>query len=270
MKKIRQHIFIRALGLLISSLVFTNLELSAQSSERLINGDFEIGIPTLDKSPSFNCKGWRRQIWREGNFNSWLTDAKLDPRIGRDNQALQFRWGATTIHQFFSARAQSNYKFGVDTLNAGDTKSAWDPRISVQWFNSDHQAIGNPVMIDEADVTKSPIKTWHRLEGFADAPNNTAYGQFIIEINKRKEGAYFQATFFDNASVIGQDGSANRPPSFISSPYSLKLDSIPESSLHEDSLLKYADDLDLDPLKFTLIKGPKWLPKSIWYLFGNI
>ena len=66
MKKMRKHIFIRALGGLISSLVFTNLELSAQSSERLINGDFEIGIPTIDKSPSFNCKGWRRQIWREG------------------------------------------------------------------------------------------------------------------------------------------------------------------------------------------------------------
>ena len=259
MKNVRHHIFIRVLGILISSLVFINPELSAQSSERLINGDFEIGIPTIDKSPSFNCKGWRRQIWREGNFNSWLTDAKLDPRIGRDNQALQFRWGATTIHQFFSARARSNYKFGVDTLNTGDIKSAWNPRISVQWFSSDYQAIGNPVVIDEADVTKSPIKTWHRLEGFADAPDNTAYGQFIIEINKREEGAYFQATFFDNASVIGQDGSANRPPSFISSPYSLQLDSIPESTLHEDSLLKYADDLDQDPLKFTLIKGPQWL-----------
>jgi sialate O-acetylesterase len=259
MNKIRQHIFIRTLGILISILIFTNLELSAQSSERLINGDFEIGIPTIDKSPSFNCKGWRRQLWREGSFNSWLTDAKLDPRIGKDNQALRFRWGATTIYQFFSARAQGNYQFGVDTLNTGDIKSAWDPRISVQWFNSNHQAIGNPIVIDEADVTKSPIKIWHRLEGFADAPNNTAYGKFIIEINKRKEGAYFQATFFDNASVIGQNGSANRPPSFISSPYSLQLDNICESTLHEDSLLKYADDLDQDPLKFTLIKGPLWL-----------
>ena len=259
MKKIKQHIFIRTLGVLISSLLFTTLEPSAQSSERLINGDFEIGIPTIDKSPSFNCKGWRRQIWREGNFNSWLTDTKLDPRIGKDNQALQFRWGSTTIHQFFSARPQSNYKFGVDTLNTGDTESAWNPRISVQWFNSDYQAIDTPVVIDEADVTKSPIKTWHRLEGFADAPKNTAYGQFIIEINNRKEGAFFQATFFDNASVIGQDGSANRPPSFISSPYSLQLDSIPESTLHEDNLLKYADDLDQDPLVFTLINGPQWL-----------
>ncbi len=259
MKKTRHHVLICTLGILISTLVFTNVEMSAQTSERLINGDFEIGIPTIDKSPSFNCKGWRRKMWREGNFNSWLTDAKLDPRIGSANQALQFRWGATTIHQFFSARAQSDYQFGVDTLNTGDIKSAWNPRISVQWYNSEHLPIGNPVVIDEADVTKSPIKTWHRLEGSADAPKDTAYGQFIIEIIKRKEGAYFQATYFDNASVTGQNGNENRPPSFISSPYPLQLDSISESTLYEDSLHKYADDLDQDPLKFTLIKGPAWL-----------
>ena len=53
MKKTRHHVLICTLGILISTLVFTNVEMSAQTSERLINGDFEIGIPTVDKSPSF-------------------------------------------------------------------------------------------------------------------------------------------------------------------------------------------------------------------------
>lgn len=47
-------------------------------AELLNNGDFEIGKPEDDKPPSFNCKAWRRQLWRETAFNSWLTDGVHD------------------------------------------------------------------------------------------------------------------------------------------------------------------------------------------------
>lgn len=259
MPNTRHTTLLHTLGILSSALLFAATSASAQSVELLENGDFAIGTPTEDKSPSFNSKGWRRQLWKESTVSSWLTSGQLDPAIGKGNQALQFRWGATTINQLFSARPQTNYQFGIDTFNSGDEKSAWHPRISVQWFDSKHQPMGKLDIIAEADVTTSPIKSWHRLEGSAHAPENTAYGKFMIEIINRNEGAYFQTTFFDNASVVGPEGDANRPPSFISSPYALRLDSIPETTGYEDSLLNYADDRDSDSLKFTVVEGPQWL-----------
>lgn len=255
----RLNLTLRTLSLLSTALLFATTASYAQSTELLKNGDFAIGIPTEDKSPSFNCKGWRRELWKQSTISSWLTNGKLDPTIGKGNQALQFRWGATTINQLFSARPHENYQFGIDTLNSGDEKSAWHPRISVQWFDASHAPIGKPEIIVEADVTTAPIKIWHRLQGTAHSPANTAYGKFLIEIIKRNEGAYFQATFFDNASVVGPAGNENRPPSFTSSPYSMRLDSIPETTRYEDSLLNYADDRDSDALAFTLVEGPQWL-----------
>jgi hypothetical protein len=71
----------------------------------LVNGDLEIGIPENDKPASFVCKGWRRLLWKESEPNSWLTCGKRDWQVGKGNQALEYRWGDTSICQFFSARS---------------------------------------------------------------------------------------------------------------------------------------------------------------------
>ena len=227
--------------------------------ELLINGDFEIGIAEDDKAPSFSCKGWRRELWKEEVLNSWLTDGKLDWPVGSDNKALEYRWGATSIYQYFSAKAAEKYLFSVDYLIPGSNESRWQPRIEVQWFNSDNKQIGTTVTVAETDNTTAPIKKWVKLSGSATAPPQTAYAKIKLNMNNRGAGAYFQKTYLDNASVTGTPGTNNLPVSFISTPYALTLKPIFESSPYRDSLTNYADDKDDDKLTFTKVSGPQWL-----------
>jgi len=232
---------------------------SSFGKELLINGGFETGIAEDDKAPSFNCKGWRRELWKEEALNSWLTDGKLDWPVGSDNKAIEYRWGATSIYQYFSARDAEKYLFSVDYLIPGSNESRWQPRIEVQWFDSNNKQIGSTVTIAETDNTTATIKKWTALSGSATAPAETAYGKIKLNVNNRGSGAYFQKTYMDNASVTGAAGTNNLPVSFINTPYALTLKPIFESSTYSDSLTNYADDNDNDKLTFTKDCGPHWL-----------
>jgi len=231
----------------------------AIGGELLINGDFEIGTSEDDKPASFVCKGWRRLLWKESEPNSWLTCGERDWQAGKDNQALEYRWGATSICQFFSAKPGETYQFSVQYLNPGSPDSRWQPRIQVEWLDGRDQAIGPVVTVIEADYATAPVKTWNTLAGSVKAPPNTAYGRVLLNVNNKGSGQYFQKTYLDNASIRGVPGTHNLPVSFISSPYNLSLDAIFESNPFRDSLTNYADDKDGDPLTFTRLRGPDWL-----------
>jgi len=227
--------------------------------ELLVNGDFEIGKPEDDKADTFVCKAWRRLLWKETLPNSWLTNGKRDRPVGHGNQALEYRWGATSVCQYFSATAGETYQFSVDYLNPGRPDSRWQPRIQVEWRTADNTIIGQRVTVTEADYATAPAKTWNTINGSAVAPPNTAYGRVLLNVNNKGSGQYFQKTYLDNASVRGTPGTHNLPVSFASSPYDMVLDPISESRPFADSLTNYADDKDGDSLTFTRLRGPKWL-----------
>ena len=231
-------------------------------AELLTNGDFEVGRPESDKSASFNCKGWRRQLWRETAFNSWLTDGARDRQVGAGNKALEFRWGATSVYQYFSAAAGESYSFAVDCFNPGSTANRWQPRIQVAWHNAAGKQIGGIATIVEADNTTAPVRKWNKLSGSATAPAGTAYARVLLNVNNKGSGAYFQKMFLDNASVQGTLGKHNLPVSFISAPYDMTLKAIFESTPYSDSLANYADDRDGDKLCFLKLSGPAWLAVS--------
>ncbi len=249
------------LSCILVSLSASGLVLAAPAlgEELLVNGDFEIGTPQDDKPDRFVCKAWRRLLWKETLPNSWLTNGKLDRPVGNDNQALEYRWGATSICQYFSATAGETYQFSVGYLNPGRPSSRWQPRIQVEWRAADNAIIGELVTVVEADYSTAPAKTWNAIDGSAMAPANTAYGRVLLNVNNRGDGQYFTKTYLDNASVRGVPGPHNLPVSFANSPYDMALDAISESKPFEESLLNYADDKDGDALTFTRLSGPKWL-----------
>lgn len=230
-----------------------------QGDERLINGDFEIGVPQDDEAASFDARGWRRLLWKPHELNSWLTDGERDWQVGKGNQAAEFRWGATSICQLFSAAAGKQYQFGVDALNPADQESRWQPQIQVEWFNATGEHIGDAATVAAADNATSPRQTWHRIKGSAVAPAGTAYGRMLLNVKNTGRGNMWLKTYMDNASVRGQPGTHNLPVSFISSPYPLVLGTIPESNRYTDDLNRYAGDNDGDALRFSKISGPAWL-----------
>jgi len=231
----------------------------AAGSDLLTNGDFEIGQPEGDKAPSFNCKGWRRQIWRETAYNSWLTDGASDWQVGAGNKALEFRWGATSVYQYFSAAAGEKYSFAVSWFNPGTAVNRWQPRIQVAWHDAAGKQVGRTATVVEADNTTAPVKKWNKLTGSATAPPGTAYARVLLNVNNKGSGAHFQKMYLDNASVQGTPGKHNLPVSFTSAPYDMTLKPIPESKPFRDSLANYADDKDGDKLSFTKLSGPAWL-----------
>ncbi|MCP4786688.1 MAG: hypothetical protein GY903_29735 [Fuerstiella sp.] len=231
----------------------------ALGEELLVNGDFEIGTPEEDKPDTFVCSAWRRLLWKETLPNCWLTNGKLDRPVGNDNQALEYRWGSSSICQYFSATGAETYQFSVGYLNPGRPDSRWQPRIQVEWRAADNSIIGQLVTVAEADYDTAPARTWNAIDGSAVAPANTAYGRVLLNVNNKGSGQYFQKTYLDNASVRGVAGTHNLPVSFVNSPYDMVLDAISESSVFDDSLTNYADDRDGDSLTFTRLSGPKWL-----------
>jgi len=240
-------------------LLITMLAGFSYGEELLLNGDFQIGVPEEDKPASFECKWWRRELWADDAWNSWLTDGTLDGQIGAGNQALQYRWGATSIYQHFSAAPGETYFFSVDFYNAGDADNRWQPRMQVEWFDSSDNRIGGTITTAEADVPNDPIKTWTTLSGDAVAPAATAYARIMLNVNNRGDGNYWQSMYLDNASVTGVPGIKNLPCSFISAPYDLTLTPINESTLYNDTLTHYADDKDGNALSFTPVSAPAWL-----------
>ena len=243
-------------ALSVSGLV---LAAPALGEELLVNGDFEIGTPEDDKPETFVCNAWRRLLWRETLPNSWLTNGERDRPVGNHNQALEYRWGATSICQYFSATARETYQFSVGYLNPGRPDSRWQPRIQVEWRAADDTIIGQLVTVAEADYATAPAKRWNAIDGSAVAPASTAYGRVLLNVNNKGSGQYFQKTYLDNASVRGVAGTHNLPVSFANSPYDMALDAISESTPFDDSLTNYADDKDGDSLTFTRLSGPKWL-----------
>ena len=231
----------------------------AKGAELLVNGGFEKGTVTEDKSPSFACEEWRRLLFKPTEWNSWLTDGNQDPAIGKDNQAVEFRWGATFIAQYFRAKENLPYAISVDTLNPGAADSRWQPCIQVQWVNAGNQPIGAPVTVAETDNATAPPKQWNRLSGNVTAPAGTAYGRLLLSVNNKGSGQMWVSTYLDNASVQGEPGTHNLPPSFSGSPYPMTLPTIPESRALQDSLTRYAEDQDGDPLTFSKVSGPEWL-----------
>ena len=253
--KMKQWIKITFASLLLTTI----LTCPSHGEELLINRDFEIGTPEMDKPPVFNCKGWRRELWAENEYNAWLTDGSLDREIGKNNQALQFRWGATSIYQYFSALPGENYSFSVAFYNAGTADNRWQPRIQAEWFDASGRRISETVTVAEANNAAAPVKIWNTLSGAAVAPAGTAYARVMLNVNNKGEGNYWQATFLDNASVTGKKGTNNLPVSFANHPYGIALNAIPESTPWADSLNRYADDKDGDALKFTKLAGPAWI-----------
>ena len=81
----------------------------------------------------------------------WLTNGQRDRPVGDDNQALEFRWGATSACQYFSDTAGETYQFSVGYLNPGRPDSRWQPRIQVQWMAADNTIIGQLVTVADAD-----------------------------------------------------------------------------------------------------------------------
>ncbi len=230
----------------------------AFATELLVNGDFEIGTAQDYKASSFAAKGWRRQLWRAGEWNAWLTDGSRTRQVGKGNKALRYRWGACHVYQVFSAAAGKQYNFAVDYYLAS-RECRWQARIQVEWINASDKPIGGIATVAEVINAKAHTRKWSRLKGSASAPAGTAYARIILNINNRGAGQYFQGVYLDNASVTGPAGTHNLPVTFISSPDDLKLRSVNESTQYTDSLTNYAEDKDGDKLTFTKISGPKWL-----------
>jgi len=245
-----------------SSLLTVSALLSAASAfgdELLINGDFEKGDFTNQKTTAFACPGWRRLSWKPDLINSWLTDSQHDWEIGTGNHALKFLWDGTSICQYFSAAAGQSYACSVKASHNGQPDSRWQPRIQVQWYAADDKPIGVVVTVAQADNTEALHQKWLPISGNATAPAGTAYGRVLLNLNNKNSGGMWVSTFFDNASVQGQPGKNNLPVSFTGSPYPMTLPAIPESVPVKDSLTRYAEDKDGDALTFTKVSGPAWL-----------
>ena len=245
-----------------SSLLIISALLSAASAfgdELLVNGDFEKGIFTDQKTTAFTCPGWRRLSWKPDMVNSWLTDSQHDWEIGTGNHALKFLWDGTSICQYFSAAAGQSYAFSVKTIHNGNDDIRWLPRIQVQWYAADHSPLGGIVTVVQAGDTAATLMKWQTISGNTTAPAGTAYGRVLLNVNNKGSGNMWVPTFFDNASVQGQPGTKNLPVSFTGSPYPMTLAAIPESVSVKDSLTRYAEDKDGDALTFTKISGPAWL-----------
>ena len=232
---------------------------SAFGYELLINGDFEKGTSTDQRTTAFTCPGWRRLSWKPDLVNCWLTDSQHDWEIGTNNHALKLQWDSTSVCQYFSAEAGQSYAFSVKTFNAGKADTRWQPRIQVEWYTADHKPIGTIVTVVEADNSIVPPRKWNPLGGNVTSPAGTAYGRVLLNLNNKGAGSMWTPTFFDNASVQGQPGTNNLPVSFTGSPYPMTLAAIPESIPVKDSLTRYAEDKDGDELIFTKLSGPTWL-----------
>ena len=231
------------------------------TQELLFNGDLQIGVPTKDKADSFTCKWWRRKLASETAWNVWLTDQWP---VGAENQAFQYSWGTAFTYQYFSALAGESYDFSCENLNSGDTRNRWNAQIRVEWYDANDTRIGSAETIAQEDNLTSPSGEWNLLTGSTTAPENTAYGRIMLGVknNGNPAGTYWQDTFIDNASVIGVAGTNNLPCSFISAPYDLRLNAIPESTLYTDTLTNYAEDKDGDTLIFSTLSKPDWLTIS--------
>ncbi len=253
-------------GGLTGNVATVTLTISVPSplQELLLNGDLEIGVPTDDKAPTFECKWWRRQLSSDTAWNAWLTDDTYHTEVGTTNQAFLYSWGVAYTFQYFGALAGEDYSFSVENYNGGDTNNRWQARIQVEWYDATDTLIGIVVTIAEENNFTSTSDVWNTIGGNATAPANTAYGRILLGVNDNgnDDGSYWQKTYIDNASVIGLPGTNNLPCSFISSPYSLRLADLPESSPYTDTMLNYADDKDGDTLIFTKDSGPAWLSIS--------
>ena len=126
--------------------------------ELLYNNDFEIGIPEDDAPSTFVCKWWRRALWSEENYNSWLSDGTYNWVLGTTNQALVYKWGSTSIYQDFEAKPEENYEFSFEYLNPSDTNNRWQARIQVEWYDASYVKIGGIVTVVEANNLVGPFK----------------------------------------------------------------------------------------------------------------
>jgi hypothetical protein len=173
---------------------------AAPPANLLQNSDFETGTPTADRSTTFNASPW---VWynHNGNNNAWLTDDTFDPIVGTDNQALEFRWGLTTIYQDFAAIADRTYLLSVDALNPGDASNGLTATLRVEWYDASSAIIGSTILIDESNNSTDPLGVWFELSGSAVAPAGAVTGRIILMCNKN--GAT-QNYFFDNAYVALQ------------------------------------------------------------------
>lgn len=173
---------------------------TAPSANILINGDFEIGTPTDDRSPTFDCDPW---VWfnLNDNNNAWLTDSVRDPIIGPDNQALEFRWGGTYIYQDFPVLADRDYRFECDSLQvSGNTKHV--PTIQVEWYDASTNIIGSTIDVVSIDPTGTGTnaEVWVHMEGDETAPAGAEIGRMKLILNALSTGDR-KNCYFDNAKV---------------------------------------------------------------------
>ena len=249
--RILLHLFLAASALCVAP--------RASGDELLINGDFEQGVSSDQKTTAFSCPGWRRLSWKPELINSWLTDTKHDWEIGVENHALKYLWDGTSVCQYFSAAAGQPYIFTASALHNGPPDTRWLPRIQVQWYSANYTPIGEAVTVVQAGNTEDSHQKWQVLQGSAPAPEGTAYGRVLLNLTNKGSGNMWVSTYFDKASVQGPRGKDNLPVSFLSSPNSMTLPAIPESVPVHDSLTRYAEKKDGDALAFTKVSGPGWL-----------
>ncbi len=181
--------------------------IAAPSANILLNGDFETGTPTADRSATFDAPPWK---WfnLNTNNNSWLTDASFDPIIGSGNQALEFCWGGTYIYQDFPAMVGRTYLLSVDALNSGNATNGLAAQLQVEWYDATSTMIGSRILLDAANNSTDPLGIWFELRGNAIAPANAVTGRIILICSKTGTAKNY---FFDNASVSAEpigDGAA--------------------------------------------------------------
>ena len=123
--------------------VTLTIAVPSATQELLSNGDLQLGTPTEDKSDSFTCKWWRRQLYSETAWNAWLTDNSYHWPIGADNQAFQYSWSSAFTFQYFSALEGENYAFSIENFNSGDSNNRWNAQIQVEWYDASDTLISS-------------------------------------------------------------------------------------------------------------------------------
>ncbi len=174
--------------------------IAAPPANLLLNGDFETGTPTSGGTATFDAPPWQRYVNLE-NYNSWLTDDTFDPIIGTDNQALEFRWGVTTIYQDFTAIADRNYLFSCDSLqSSGNTKHI--PTMQVEWYDAASTVIGSTINLDSIAPagTGTNVGVWISMQGQAIAPAGAVAGRLVLTLKTESTGTR-KNCYFDNAYV---------------------------------------------------------------------
>ena len=170
------------------------------SANLLANGDFESGTATPDKSATFDAPPWQRHV-KPANYNSWLTDGVFDPAVGVGNQALEFRWGVTYVHQEIPISSGASYDFHADVLNAYGAQK-WDGHLQVEWRDGSGSKIGETETIGSYASQTDAVGAWVPLSGTRIAPVGAEVARIVMILTNNGSGLAVSSLYFDNVSAV--------------------------------------------------------------------